>query len=260
MREILSSSQPYAITKTKIQTSITRFALAQTRSKYAIRIDNTDEIETLDLRPYNALPASTYQYTAGQRLMILDGSSTSDKQNWVDATVVNSRGKQHGSRHRIRAELSGKEMEFDLNRFNHAVQAFETVGHFFALRTEYFDHLRETERTVCTCTHTLPPHSLNSDTPCVDCFHASGAEGRTLIFLHIPVSAFACLAIIPPAPSPTSSSCICVWRSTYYFYLRKFVALSSRINCLIDLPWDVCIILCRSVDRSSTPSLATAST
>ena len=124
---------------------------------YVVRFDNTDELETVDLRPGNALPASTYQYTAGQRLMILDTSSTSDIPNWVDAKVVSSHGKENGSRHSVQIESSGKEMEVDLNRFNHAVQVFETVDKFLALRAEFFKHLQETERTVCTCTYLAVP-------------------------------------------------------------------------------------------------------
>ena len=160
----------------------------QTRSKYVVRIDNTDEKHAVDLRPCNALPDSAYQYTVGQRLMILDTSSTSGEQTWVDATVVASFGKQHGSRHQIQAGLGGNEkaLQIDLNRFNHAAQVFNTVDEFLALRTEFFNHLRETEVKVPqthththtrarthththTHTHTLPPRAFNMHTPCVDC-------------------------------------------------------------------------------------------
>ena len=117
--------------------------------------------------------------------MVLDTSSTSDTPTWVDATVVSSHGKQHGSRHSVKMELSGKEMEVDLNRFNHAVQVFETVGKFFALRAEFFNHLRESERTVCTCTVlTLSPQSVNNNFPRVDCTHTSVVEDRNDPFPH----------------------------------------------------------------------------
>ena len=118
--------------------------VADTSSVYTIRFDNSSETTSMNLCISNAIPESTYQYDRGQQLMLLVPPHFSV---WEDVVVVSHQGKECGSLHVVSTE-GGREMEVDLNRFNHTIQSLSSTTHFFNLRDSFRQNLRKTGRRV----------------------------------------------------------------------------------------------------------------
>ena len=112
-------------------------------STYTIRFDNSTETTNINLCISNATPESTYSYDPGQRLTLFVTALT----DWEDVVVVSYQGKRFGSRHVVKTK-KGTEMEVDLNRFNHAMQAVKSSDHFCQLRSGFRDHVRQAGRRV----------------------------------------------------------------------------------------------------------------
>ena len=133
--------------------------------KYAIRIDNTDEIVHASLTPQNAMPewGARANYTVGQRLMLLADQKNQDPTQkvatmsaggatpWVDADVRAYLGSDKGSRYVVEVvdQYSGRrEIEVDLNRFNHSLQKLKSVEEYERERLLYRTFLLTTRRRV----------------------------------------------------------------------------------------------------------------
>ena len=121
--------------------------------RYAIRFDNSDDNDSLDLHPGNMLPEARPEYKPGKTLMLLPPdrmkfSLSTAAEAWVEGEVVRSLGPENGSRHQVQLRPGGEEIELDLNRFNHTPQRLSSVEEFLRLRESYCQHLVNTRSQV----------------------------------------------------------------------------------------------------------------
>ena len=111
---------------------------------YQVRLDNSQEVVNVDIRPGTALPEAHHQYQVDQKLVALSPLSPSPE--WADCVVDAYLGREHGCRHTVRFS-DNRKVDLDLNRFNHATAELSATK-FLQLREKHCQHLSKERSQV----------------------------------------------------------------------------------------------------------------